>query len=393
MLKIKLFPAEYGDCVLLEINDKKTIYILVDGGTTKTYDNFIKKEIKSIKDNIKKLDLIICTHIDFDHIGGLIQTIKNTDPKMIGTVWYNGFLQVIDSRYYTNRTGKYEARDIKLLDDIIVKGTQYNGEQEIGINHGMSFEVLLKEKEIAVNSIVEGKTISTEFISNSIKITENTEIFIIGPSKENIQKLEQFWTNQMKDRGYMFQVSDEIKLMESFEYVLESIKLFYANEELKVSGSEDLEKYIGMLNETDGSVTNASSISFIIQHRKEKYLFLGDTIIDSTILENIEHIVGYKYTFKAIKLPHHGSRYNITHEFIKRYKAEEYYCLTNSKQFGHPDLEVISSLICCNSSFKRIFFNYPIDKINFLNNENLKVKYKYEIVIGTGNSPLERSFE
>lgn len=240
MLNIKLIPAEYGDCILLEINDKENINILIDGGTTKTYQNYIKNEIKSIKEHNQKLDLIICTHIDFDHIGGLIQTIKNTAPKMIGTVWYNGFLQVIDSRYYTNRTGKYEARDIKLLDDIIVKGTQYNGEQEIGINHGMSFEVLLKEKEIAVNSIVEGKTISTEFISNSIKITENTEIFIIGPSKENIQKLEQFWTNQMKDRGYMFQVSDEIKLMESFEYVLESIKLFYANEEFKVSGSEDL---------------------------------------------------------------------------------------------------------------------------------------------------------
>ena len=48
------------------------------------------------------MDLIICTHIDYDHIGGLVQLLKNTESQIINSVWYNGFLQIIDSKYYKN---------------------------------------------------------------------------------------------------------------------------------------------------------------------------------------------------------------------------------------------------------------------------------------------------
>lgn len=393
MLNIKLIPAEYGDCILISIDGKKNFNILVDGGTSKTYKEFIKKEIENIENLGQKLDLIICTHIDYDHIGGLTQLLINTDSKNIGSVWYNGFLQVINSKYYIKPENKYSFRDNKILDDIISKGTQYDGRQEIGINQGISLGVLLEEKKISVNSIVCGKTISTEFVDKPVKISEDTELYIIGPAKEKIKELENYWVQEMIARNYMFRVSNKLKLMEAFEYYLEAIKSFYKEEEIKVSRLEELEKYFGNLDEVDHSVTNRSSISFILNHKKNNYLFLGDTNIDEIILKNIENVVGYKYKFKAIKFPHHGSRYNITHEFIKRYKAEEYYCLTNSERFGHPDLEVISAVICNDSSFKRIFFNYPIYKANVINNKDWKDKYNYDIVIGNGKSPIERNFE
>ena len=392
MLKIKLIPAEYGDCIWISIEDKKNINILIDGGTSKTYQKFIKKEIVNIEELGQKLDLIICTHMDYDHIGGLIQTIMNTDSEKIGSVWYNGFLQVINSRYYTKPENQYSDLDNIILDEIITRGTQYGGEQKIGINHGMALGTLLQEKNILVNSITGGNTISTEFINKSAKIAEHTELTILGPSKESLQALENFWKREMVARNYTFQVSNTLKLMEAFEYQLEAIQLFYS-EEIKISRLEELERYMGDLDEVDGSVTNASSISFIIQHNKEKYLFLGDAIIDKTLLQNIEQIVGREYRFKAIKLPHHGSRYNITHEFIQRYQADEYYCLTNSKRFGHPDLEVLASIICHDASYKRIFFNYPIEKAYFLDNKNWKKKYNFDIVIGTDESPIERNFE
>ena len=173
MLNIKLIPAEYGDCILISIDGKKNFNILVDGGTSKTYKEFIKKEIENIENLGQKLDLIICTHIDYDHIGGLTQLLINTDSKNIGSVWYNGFLQVINSKYYIKPENKYSFRDNKILDDIISKGTQYDGRQEIGINQGISLGVLLEEKKISVNSIVCGKTISTEFVDKPVKISED----------------------------------------------------------------------------------------------------------------------------------------------------------------------------------------------------------------------------
>ena len=67
--------------------------------------------------------------------------------------------------------------------------------------------------------------------------------------------------------------------------------------------------------------------------------------------------------------------------------------MTNSERFGHPDLEVLATIICSDSIFKTIIFNYPIDKARFLENQEWKEKYNYEIVIGTGDDPVEREFE
>lgn len=197
----------------------------------------------------------------------------------------------------------------------------------------------------------------------------------------------------MVARNYAFRVSNNIKLTEAFEYQLEAIKMFYASERFQVSESDELEKYIGDFNVFDCSVTNSSSISFILEHNNKKYLFLGDAIIDDFLLRSIESVVGTNYRFAAIKLPHHGSRYNITLDFIERYNADEYYCLTNTKKFGHPDLEVLATIICKDCHHNKIIFDYPIEKAKFLDKTEWKVKYNYEVIIGNGNSIVERIFE
>ncbi len=393
MIKIKLIPAEYGDAILISITGSQDINILIDGGTTKTYQKFIKQEMSEIKRNGQKLDLLICTHMDYDHTGGLVQLLKNTQSQEVGSVWYNGFLQIVDNRYYTQKDNRFTLRDNKILDDIIRKGTMYEGQQDVGINEGMALGTLLEEKQFLVNSIVCGKAISTEYLMQTKPLGENVEITLLGPSKDRLQQLEDYWKQKMISKNYVFRVSNEIKLMEAFEYQLEAIRLFYAEERTNVSGLEELEKYVGDLNEIDSSITNGSSISFILHYKKEKFLFLGDAIIDDILLKNIEIVVGRTYRFAAIKLPHHGSRYNITREFIERYKADEYYCMTDSKRFNHPDLEVLATIICSDPVFKTIIFNYPIDKALFLEHQEWKDKYNYEIVMGAGDSPVERIFE
>ena len=121
-------------------------------------------------------------------------------------------------------------------------------------------------------------------------------------------------------------------------------------------------------------------------------MFLGDAVVDEALLKSIETEVGFIYRFAAIKLSHHGSRYNITLDFIERYTADEYYCLTNTKRFGHPDLEVLTSIICKDPKHKKIIFNYPIEKAYFLDKLEWKEKYNYDIVMGDGNSTVERMY-
>ena len=279
------------------------------------------------------------------------------------------------------------------MDAIISQGMVLDVEQEIGINEGMSLGVLIEESKIPLNSVVNGKAICSELFENRYEIAPNIFITVLGPSKNNIMELEEHWKKDMVSRNYMFRVSDKIKLTEAFEYQIERIKSIYTNESFKISENEDLTKYIGELIERDESIANRSSISFILEYSDKKYLFLSDTVTDKVVLKNIENVVGFKYRFSAIKLPHHGSRYNITHDFIDRYSADEYYCSTNSVKYGHPDLEVLAAILCKDSKFKKLIFNYPIDKAYFLNKKEWKQKYNYDIIIGDGKTVVERMFE
>lgn len=390
MLKIKLFPAEYGECILVSVGEENPYNLLIDGGLAKTYKNFLSQEIKHIKASRLKINLMVCTHMDNDHIGGLVQILKNENSDFIQNIWYNGFLQVVSDKFYSQENKKYTDGDNEILDKIISQGTIPDEEQEVGINDGISLGVLIEEKKIPLNTIAGGQAICSELVKDRIEISKDLSVIILGPSLENIIKIEEYWKNDMVSRNYMFRVPDRIKLTEAFEYQIERIKAFYIGERVKISENEDLVKYIGDLNEIDDSIVNGSSISFILEHEHRKNLFLGDTIIDEKVLKNIENVVGFKYRFSAIKLPHHGSRYNITHDFIHRYTADEYYCMTNSRKYGHPDLEVLAAIICHDHQFKRLVFNYPIDKARFIDKEEWKKKYNYEVIIGDGENIIER---
>ena len=393
MLSIKLFPAEYGDCIMLSIGKENQYNILIDGGLSKTYQKYIKSQIQHIKEKRQKIGLLVCTHMDNDHICGLIQVLKEMNSDFIDNVWYNGFLQIVNSRFYSQKENSFTDRDNKILDEIISQGVVSDAEQEIGINEGMSLGVLIEESKIPLNLVVEGRAICSELVENRYEIATNIFITVLGPSINNIIELEDHWKKEMVSRNYMFRVSDKIKLTAAFEYQIERIKSIYTNESFKICENEDLTKYIGDLSERDESIVNRSSISFILEYNDKKYLFLGDTVIDKAILKNIENVVGFEYRFSAIKLPHHGSRYNITHDFISRYSADEYYCLTNSIKYGHPDLEVLATILCKDSKFKKLIFNYPINKAYLLNKEEWKEKYNYEVIIGNGKTIVERIFE
>ena len=108
----------------------------------------------------------------------------------------------------------------------------------------------------------------------------------------------------------------------------------------------------------------------------------------------LEKKYGKTCHFTAIKLPHHGSRYNVSVNFIKRYTADEYYFSTNSERFGHPDIDVIADIIYYAGEYnKKLIFNYPLEVVKRFDRNDWKQKYHYDIIVGNGNEVVERSYE
>ncbi|MDE6606685.1 MAG: hypothetical protein K2K54_02870 [Lachnospiraceae bacterium] len=152
---------------------------------------------------------------------------------------YEYFLQIINRKYYSLPSNNHTESDNKILDGIILRGNSAGDMHEVGIHSAMSFGVLAYEKNIPINSIVEGQAISSEMIEQPISIDKSITIIIIAPSREGLLLLEDSWKKEMVAQNYTFRVSDEIKLGEAFEYQLGQIKMFYSDERVDYAGTSD----------------------------------------------------------------------------------------------------------------------------------------------------------
>ena len=87
---IHFLPAEHGDAFILHCyKGGNEGYIVVDGGPYCMHSwNFISKQFEAIP----HIDLMILTHHDDDHIGGIIRYIKahkNDNPFPVRKMWAN----------------------------------------------------------------------------------------------------------------------------------------------------------------------------------------------------------------------------------------------------------------------------------------------------------------
>lgn len=398
MIKLKVIPASYGDGFLLSIKEgNQDINILIDGGFSKTYSDYLQDLIKELAKKNQKLNLIINTHVDSDHIRGLISFfIENNKNQIIEIedIWFNGLEQIIDK--YPNKPEK-EDEDVKIVDNILKKGyeDEFEENEQISSKEGVSLSGLIEFGKYNHNQNNNRKSINSEM--KEISLSENIKIKIINPNLEKLQALEKEWLEEMNKLNFHFSIPKNQNLISSFEFVISRLKNYYKEQDIKISSIDDLKLYLSDLKERDTSIVNDSSISFVIEAYDKKLLFLGDAIIrnkeECNIIKELKSRYGENYVFDLIKLPHHGSAYNITKDFINLFSGKEYIVSTNSKKHGHPDLSVLANIICQNPQEEKIIiFNYPIKQAELLNNKEWKGKYKYDLVIGDGNSIIERSY-
>ncbi|WP_442958620.1 MBL fold metallo-hydrolase [Photobacterium sp. Hal280] len=90
MLKIRMHKADNGDCVSIETESE---FILVDGGTAQSFDSW-KEQIVG---QVDKIDSLIVTHIDNDHVNGVIKLLMHPECPSIEQVYFNGAEQLSTS--------------------------------------------------------------------------------------------------------------------------------------------------------------------------------------------------------------------------------------------------------------------------------------------------------
>ncbi len=326
-MRIKFLKAFNGDCIWVSYDENETPRnILIDGGIGDTYKNSsnvkgdLFKMIEKIREKKEKIDLLILTHFDDDHIGGILRWLnKDKDAfKLIEKVWFNSGKEIAK---------KFESEENKELEIEIIEGANnfYTSPKQ-----GIKFEKYLRDKNLWEGEILEQGTEYDLFGLN---------FKILSPNNEKLDKLLKLYEKQ-KD---YFTSGDEYDFQTSLkDFINEESQLDFNFKE-------------------DSSVSNGSSIAFIMEYKNKSFLFLGDAH-PTVVIEGLNKFGKNKdnqLTVELMKVSHHGSKFNTNKKLLEVVKTNNYLISSNATKHGLPNKRTIARIIESNPN-AFIYFNYDL---------------------------------
>lgn len=378
-VKFQTFPVGSGDCITLLLkNGDKEMHIMVDCGLyTREVNDYIVNVFHC------HIDYLLVTHIDNDHINGLIEMLKSTPNLTVNHIFYNCYqrtsddLQEWDEKMVANV--KRVFGHLPAVVDML--------EQKIKAETSMTLAELILGNENWK------KAWRREYVtedSEAIDLENDMGRFIfLSPTKKALDDLDKeyrtlFWKTLYKQKKEDYKKEEAIyeslmRIMEQedneglyeepvYSKVLDENALkFYADEKMK-----------GL------SPANEASIAFIWEHEGHRILFMGDANPDQ-VVKKIGDV--YKDTpkpvlFDAIKISHHGSAHSTSRELVSIADSERYFVTGGANT--RPSYQAMSRIIIAplpeDLSHREIRYNRENDILKSLaSNESLKDKLHYSV--------------
>lgn len=325
MYRITLFPAEDGDCILVETGPANSPHrLLIDGGRKLTYTNVLAKMFAKPADDRPVVDLLVLTHVDADHIEGLLELIELSSSDWVGEVWFNGGEHI--------RTAKYGPAE----------GRKASSEKTLSAAQGVSFERALIEKGWKWNASFQGGPVMTEEAGKlpSLTLSSGAILTLFGPPKAKLAAFHKSWEGALAKLG-----KEPQKTM--------------AGRPFPKLTPDGLAALAAKQDIADTAKANGTSIAFAISAEEKSCLFCADAHPDD-IANALSRFapVEKPVTFTAVKASHHGSAANNTNALISRLHSPKWLISTNGAVHHHPDPEAVSRIVLAEPKGKQIIFNH-----------------------------------
>lgn len=319
--QVLILPANNGDSIIVKTFDSQgnPFNIVIDGGTPGTFEEVLKKQLRALP----VINLMILTHIDSDHIGGLIKFVKNSffNPDQVERYWFNS-----KNIRFTRIGDNISTGQAKTLEELLID-----------------------------RGNIKDKWHEDIIVGSDPALPEGIEIEILSPSQEILDELYKKWPD----------------LSEVYNKKLEDLAISSLKPSQVPRGSlQDL----ALADDTPQKdifqdIFNSSSIAFIMKTFDKKILFLGDAhphFLEQTLEKKYSAINKLKVDY--VKISHHGSKNNTTKALLDMIDCDKFIISTNGGSSGHthPDRETIARIVyhpqrilSGYSSRRIIYLNYP----------------------------------
>jgi beta-lactamase superfamily II metal-dependent hydrolase len=379
MIKLKMYPASEGDAFLVNFGDED-INIIIDMGLQNTYQNYMKPDLIKLNEQGKKIDLMVVTHVDDDHILGAVDFIKENGANggiiKVQEVWHNSYRHL----QFSKEEKPLDQDEFSTLKQIINQNMSVStksGLSDVSINKGITLAGLLYGYNYSWNDKFDGKAVLKQ--SNVIEISPDLTIRIISPNTKKLGTLAAKWKAKLESEKYNFTLNDDEVFDDAFEQYMRMPEFF--SETKDISRNEDRFTFdeLVSLEGKDRSATNGSSIAFIMEYNSQKLLFLGDAHED-IIYDELASLKdsGYELDFEIVKISHHGSNNNISNRLLELVSSKRFLISTNGKHH-HPDLGSIAKIVASDQKTE-IITNYTHDKLDVFKSTLVKNQNKTKFI-------------
>jgi len=380
-MKIRVFRSGKGDALLLTSDQGK--HILVDGGVPAAYEEHWATPVGKLRDDNEPLELVCVSHIDRDHIGGVLEMVDNevawrlfearsTRPELrrgvrrlrepalkrppeVKAIWHNAFLETVRQRRVTNAgTATLDAAEILsrcalihagagdmeiAADDKAVPLTaaqvadrmRFIG-QSVGDAIELSRRVGPKQLKIPVNPQFGGNFVVRKRGEGSFDVA-GFQITVLGPTAGELDELRTTWNEWLEEKAAFLRRlqkkhdEDAGKLAStSVSDILESAR----------QGS------IALAGNQQVTAPNLASIILLVENAGRSILLTGDAD-DPSIIKGLKArglLDGNgQARVDVFKIPHHGAHNSYSDELARTVIADDYvFCGSGEHDNPEPDV-------------------------------------------------------
>jgi beta-lactamase superfamily II metal-dependent hydrolase len=329
MMKLYAIQARFGDCFLLKSDQAN---ILIDGGPVRVYEEHLRPALKELLTSKDKLDAVIISHVDNDHIVGVLDLLtelqKQKDTRQpafltIGQVWFNSFSSTIGVNDLEKRIG--QINNVASMNGVKM---QEMSMALSGIREGSQVIRRTKALNIPVNPGTAGGFFLAVKDRQVIEL-DTMEITVVGPTLDNLKKLQVEWEEWIKKN------------------------------EQKIAEGKYTRDFAAAM---DRSVPNLSSIVLLVREGNKSILLTGDCRGDHLQQGLIETGLSADGRFHTdiFKLPHHGSMRNSSKKLFEEVTADTY-VISADGTYNNPDTQtliwIVESAKAAGRNIRLVFTN------------------------------------
>jgi beta-lactamase superfamily II metal-dependent hydrolase len=361
-MRLRMFQSGKGDCLLLS-NAANTGRILVDGGMPAAYRDHVAPAMGRLRQGRRKLDLVYVSHIDQDHIGGILGLLndevswrvhkfqteeanpRNPDhpvpsvprPPQIDAIWHNAFHEMVEDN--EGEVERLLAAAAPVLSGSDLVDLKKLGERQSDLVQSIREAIQVsrrigpKQLGIPLNAQAGGKLMMRREGQAPVVIG-GMSIRILGPTSKELTRLRKDWN----------------KWLEQNQKALETIRNQAQEDQTRLGLSEfqRLVRHFSLQAERFGNpaeVTppNLASLTLLVEEQGRSILLTGDARGDQ-IVEGLQAVggpaSGGRFEVDVMKVPHHGSENNVDRAFCDAVIARDYVFCGNGEH-ENPDLRVV----------------------------------------------------